>query len=195
MDLEEKFAYFETQINEQAQATIDEQVNSYKATLQKDFDEFADRTQNEYDIKFENAQKDMRKELNKNTSQSQIHQQRDLYLQEEKLKKSLFSEFNNAIQDYMKTDEYSAQLVKMIHNLKGFVEDSDEEFVIYINHSDQHLLNQLKEKTDANIQISDREFIGGVRGVLKERQVLIDYSFTTLLANVENNFTIKEVED
>lgn len=195
MDLEEKFAYFETQINEQAQATIDEQVNSYKATLQKDFDEFADRTQNEYDIKFENAQKDMRKELNKNTSQSQIHQQRDLYLQEEKLKKTLFSEFNNAIQDYMKTDEYSAQLVKMIHNLKGFVEDSDEEFVIYINHSDQHLLNQLKEKTDANIQISDREFIGGVRGVLKERQVLIDYSFTTLLANVENNFTIKEVED
>lgn len=195
MDLEEKFAYFETQINEQAQATIDEQVNSYKATLQKDFDEFAERTQNEYDIKFENAQKDMRKELNKNTSQSQIHQQRDLYLQEEKLKKSLFSEFNNAIQDYMKTDEYSAQLVKMIHNLKGFVEDSDEEFVIYINHSDQHLLNQLKEKTDANIQISDREFIGGVRGVLKERQVLIDYSFTTLLANVENNFTIKEVED
>lgn len=195
MDLEEKFAYFETQINEQAQATIDEQVNSYKATLQKDFDEFAERTQNEYDIKFENAQKDMRKELNKNTSQSQIYQQRDLYLQEEKLKKSLFSEFNNAIQDYMKTDEYSAQLVKMIHNLKGFVEDSDEEFVIYINHSDQHLLNQLKEKTDANIQISDREFIGGVRGVLKERQVLIDYSFTTLLANVENNFTIKEVED
>lgn len=195
MDLEDKFAYFETQVNQQAQDIIDEQVNQYRATLQKDYDEFVKNTNQEFDAKFVNAKKDMRKELNKNISQSQIHLQRDLYLQEEKLKKSLFAEFNSAIQNYMQTDEYRNQLVVMINNLKDYAEKNREELVVYINHSDQGMIETLLEETNANIQISDREFLGGVRGVLKDRQVLIDYSFSTLLANVEDSFTIKEVDD
>lgn len=195
MDLEDKFAYFETQVNQQAQDIIDEQVNQYQATLQKDYDEFVKNTNQEFDAKFANAKKNMRKELNKNISQSQIHLQRDLYLQEEKLKKSLFAEFNNAIQNYMQTDEYRNQLVVMINNLKDYAEKNREELVVYINHSDQGMIETLLEETNANIQISDREFLGGVRGVLKDRQVLIDYSFSTLLANVEDSFTIKEVDD
>ena len=195
MDLEDKFAYFETQVNQQAQNIIDEQVNQYKATLQKDYDEFVKNTNQEFDAKFENAKKNMRKDLNKNISQSQIHLQRDLYLQEEKLKKKLFAEFNDAIQNYMQTDEYRNQLVVMINNLKDYAEKNREELVVYINHSDQGMYEVLLEETNANIQISDREFLGGVRGVLKDRQVLIDYSFSTLLANVEDNFTIKEVDD
>lgn len=195
MDLEDKFAYFETQVNQQAQDIIDEQVNQYRATLQKDYDEFVKNTKQELDAKFVNAKKDMRKELNKNISQSQIHLQRDLYLQEEKLKKTLFADFNDAIQNYMQTDEYRNQLVVMINNLKDYAEKNLEELVVYINHSDQGMLETLFEETNANIQISDREFLGGVRGVLKDRQVLIDYSFSTLLANVEDSFTIKEVDD
>lgn len=195
MDLEDKFAYFETQVNQQAQDIIDEQVNQYRVTLQKDYDEFVKNTNQEFDAKFANAKKDMRKELNKNISQSQIHLQRDLYLQEEKLKKSLFAEFNDAIQNYMQTDEYRNQLVVMINNLKDYAEKNREELVVYINHSDQGMIETLLEETNANIQISDREFLGGVRGVLKDRQVLIDYSFSTLLANVEDSFTIKEVDD
>lgn len=195
MDLEDKFAYFETQVNQQAQDIIDEQVNQYRATLQKDYDEFVKNTNQEFDAKFVNAKKDMRKELNKNISQSQIHLQRDLYLQEEKLKKTLFAEFNDAIQNYMQTDEYRNQLVVMINNLKDYAEKNREELVVYINHSDQGIIETLLEETNANIQISDREFLGGVRGVLKDRQVLIDYSFSTLLANVEDSFTIKEVDD
>lgn len=195
MDLEDKFAYFETQVNQQAQDIIDEQVNQYQATLQKDYDEFVKNTNQEFDAKFVNAKKDMRKELNKNISQSQIHLQRDLYLQEEKLKKTLFAEFNDAIQNYMQTDEYRNQLVVMINNLKDYAEKNREELVVYINHSDQGMIETLFEETNANIQISDREFLGGVRGVLKDRQVLIDYSFSTLLANVEDSFTIKEVDD
>lgn len=195
MDLEDKFAYFETQVNQQAQDIIDEQVNQYRATLQKDYDEFVKNTNQEFDARFVNAKKDMRKELNKNISQSQIHLQRDLYLQEEKLKKTLFAEFNDAIQNYMQTDEYRNQLVVMINNLKDYAEKNREELVVYINHSDQGMIETLFEETNANIQISDREFLGGVRGVLKDRQVLIDYSFSTLLANVEDSFTIKEVDD
>ena len=163
--------------------------------MQKDYDEFVKNTNQEFDAKFVNAKKDMRKELNKNISQSQIHLQRDLYLQEEKLKKTLFAEFNDAIQNYMQTDEYRNQLVVMINNLKDYAEKNREELVVYINHSDQGMIETLLEETNANIQISDREFLGGVRGVLKDRQVLIDYSFSTLLANVEDSFTIKEVDD
>lgn len=195
MDLEDKFAYFETQVNKQVQDIIDEQVNQYRATLQKDYDEFVKNTNQEFDAKFVNAKKDMRKELNKNIAQSQIHLQRDLYLQEEKLKKTLFAEFNDAIQNYMQTDEYRNQLVVMINNLKDYAEKNREELVVYINHSDQGMIETLLEETNANIQISDREFLGGVRGVLKDRQVLIDFSFSTLLANVEDSFTIKEVDD
>ncbi|MBR2129274.1 V-type ATP synthase subunit E [Aerococcus sp.] len=195
MDLEDKFAYFETQVNQQVQDIIDEQVNQYRATLQKDYDEFVKNTNQEFDAKFVNAKKEMRKELNKNIAQSQIHLQRDLYLQEEKLKKKLFAEFNDAIQNYMQTDEYRNQLVVMINNLKDYAEKNREELVVYINHSDQGMIETLLEETNANIQISDREFLGGVRGVLKDRQVLIDFSFSTLLANVEDSFTIKEVDD
>ncbi|OYW73391.1 MAG: hypothetical protein B7Z25_01120, partial [Aerococcus viridans] len=67
-------------------------------------------------------------------------------------------------------------------------------FVVYINQTDAELLDFCREETGSNVQISDRDFIGGARGVLKERQILIDYSFTTLLSHVEEEFTIKEVE-
>lgn len=195
MDLEEKFAYFETQVNEQAQDIIDKQVNQYQETLQKDYDEYTENIRREYDTKLENAQKDMRKEFNKSISQSQIHQQRDLYVEEEKLKKSLFAEFYQALQDYMNTNEYEQQLIKMIGNVKQFADKAEESYVVYINHTDREFLPELLDATNADIQVSDRDFIGGVRGVLKKRQILIDYSFTTLLENVQNDFTIEEVED
>ncbi|RPA60126.1 hypothetical protein EF384_06090 [Aerococcus agrisoli] len=194
MDLEDKFAYFETQVNQQAQDVIDEQVNQYQATLQKDYDEYKQSIRREYDAKYDNAQKEMRKEFNKNISQSQIHQQRELYIQEEKLKKSLFSEFNASLQEYMQTPAYKDQLVTMIQNVKKFADQTNEEFVVYINQTDAELLDFCREETGSNVQISDRDFIGGARGVLKERQILIDYSFTTLLSHVEEEFTIKEVE-
>ncbi|OYQ66775.1 V-type ATP synthase subunit E [Aerococcus sp. 1KP-2016] len=195
MDLEDKFAYFETQVNKQVQDVIDEQVNQYKATLQKDYNEYKQAIQREYDAKYDNAQKELRKEFNKHISQSQINQQRELYVQEEKLKKSLFTEFNASLQNYMQTPAYKDQLITMIQNVKRFADQTDEEFVVYINQTDAELLDFCRAETSANVQISDRDFIGGTRGVLKERQILIDYSFSTLLSHVEEEFTIKEVDD
>lgn len=113
-----------------------------------------------------------------------------LYVEEEKLKKSLFEKFDQVLAEYKQTNEYTAHLKEMIQSVQQYAKDEHVE--IYIDPSDEDLLSELKEYSNVQLNVSDREFIGGIRGVIKERGVLLDYSFGTLLTRIEEDFSITE---
>ena len=89
--------------------------------------------------------------------------------------------------DYRKTPEYQKQLKRQIQAAFDFARG--EELVIYLDPSDedkQKILEQ--EYPQAQIKLSDYAFSGGMRAVISGRNILIDNSFDTRLAEAKENF-------
>ncbi|AEA01271.1 MULTISPECIES: hypothetical protein [Aerococcus] len=192
MKLEEKMAYFKDQVTQQSQSEIDQQINQYRETLEDDFQTFQEQTDDTFAHRLVNEKEALRKENNKAISQIQINQQRELFLTEENMKLTLFQTFTKQIEDYQKSEAYIEQLKKMLTNIQAYA--GREKYDLYIDENDSHLRSQLESYASHPIIISDRPFMGGIRAVLRERQILVDYSFLTFLDRLKENFVIKEAD-
>src|SRR5699024_10702526 len=190
MDLEEKIDYFVDEVNVKVKNTMEEQMTAYQESLDKDLKDFKRKTDASFADRLESEKNAARKENNKAISKIRFNHQHELYVQEEKLKKSLYDKFENVLSEYKETAEYKEHMNMMIQSVQEYAQD--ELFDIYIDPSDEYLLSDLEEMTNAELNISDREFIGGVRGVARERGILLDFSFSTLLTRAEEDFSITE---
>ncbi|MDK6232779.1 V-type ATP synthase subunit E [Aerococcus sanguinicola] len=191
MELNEKIDYFNQEVKLQVKEHVDEQVDQYRQTLEADFNEFIQKTDQDFDEQLQANKQAVHKEYNKEISELQIKQQRELYLSENKVKEALFKEFEAAIQTYKESPAYLDQLKEVVKNILDFAQG--EKCDIYLDQSDANLQAELKEAVQHDITLSDRDFTGGIRGVMRERNILLDYSFSTLLNLEDENFTIKEV--
>lgn len=190
MNVEEKLAYFTKQIQTEANQNIREQVDQYQEVLQSDFDQIIADTRKNYINRLVNEKNNIRKQNNKKLAQAQMKQQRDLFIREEELKKIIFKRFTEALEDYKKTDHYVKQLKVMMNSVIDYA-DNIEKVEIYLDESDANLVDSFKQQTGFDVRVSDRPFIGGVRGVLRQRDILIDYSFETLLERQREQFTLE----
>lgn len=191
LELNEKIDYFNQEVKLQVKEHVDEQVDQYRQTLEADFNEFIQKTDQDFDEQLQANKQAVHKEYNKEISELQIKQQRELYLSENKVKEALFKEFEAAIQTYKESPAYLDQLKEVVKNILDFAQG--EKCDIYLDQSDANLQAELKEAVQHDITLSDRDFTGGIRGVMRERNILLDYSFSTLLNLEDENFTIKEV--
>ncbi|MDK7190477.1 hypothetical protein QP804_06420 [Aerococcus urinae] len=192
MKLEEKMAYFKDQVTQQSQSEIDQQINQYRQTLEDDYQKFQEQTDETFAHRLVNEKEALRKENNKAISQIQINQQRELFLTEENMKLTLFKTFTKQIESYQESEAYIEQLKKMLKNIQAYA--GREKYDLYIDENDSHLRSQLESYASHPIIISDRPFMGGIRAVLRERQILVDYSFLTFLGRLKENFVIKEAD-
>lgn len=190
MELEEKMNYFVEQVQLKAEDTIEKQLNTYQETLEKDYEAFKKRIDESFSNRLEAEKNAFRKENNKTMSKINFNHQHEFYLKEEELKVSLFEKFRQVLSNYKNTSEYTEHLKKMIQTVQEYAQE--DPYDIYIDPSDKHLLLELEEFSDVKLHISDRDFIGGIRGVIRERGILLDFSFSTLLLRTEDNFSIEE---
>lgn len=193
MDEQEKLAYFERTIQKEAKTETDERLKQYENNLKADFETYQKQIEEKYHNRFLDQQKNLIQEFNKELSESQIHQQRDVYLSKQEIKEKIFKEFRQAIESYKTEAAYAKQLERMAETILDYA--NGETCDLYIDHTDQNLQGQLKEVCQHDIKLSDRPFLGGIRGVLRKRNILIDYSFQTLLEREADDFEIKEVKE
>ena len=189
MKLDEKLTYFDDQVKSQTQEEIDQEIEQYRQTLEEDLANYKKQTDENLAKRLETEKEAIRRESNKILSQMQISQQKDLFLNEEKRKSTLFQAFEKEIENYKNTDQYVDQLLAMIKKFQSFAKN--ETYDLYIDRSDAHLKDQLAQRVNHPVSLSDRDFIGGIRGVLRERQILFDYSFSSLLDQMQEDFVIK----
>ena len=62
--------------------------------------------------------------------------------------------------------------------------------IIYLDAADSHLLEEVKKSCNGNIQVYDKEFLGGTKTIIPEKNIMVDNSFQTRLAEEKENFTI-----
>ena len=186
MTLEEKIAHLQATSMEEARAEGNAIIDSYREALQKVFDDHKEEAmlQSETRIKAETV--NARQQINQASAKAQLELKRRQSKIQLELKDKVFEEACALVQDYMKTDAYEEYLLKCIRKAVAFA-DGDQ-MTIYINPSDENRRSGLEDASRVQLTVSSEDFIGGIRAVIRERNILIDNSFMTQLRNEYDSF-------
>ncbi|WP_285824008.1 V-type ATP synthase subunit E [Schaedlerella arabinosiphila] len=186
MTLEEKLSHLQASSMEEARAEGNAIIDNYREALEKVFKDHKEEMRWQAETRIKAEQSNARHMLNQANARTQLELKRKTGKVQVELKDKIFKEAHMLVNEYMQTDEYEAYLVKSIRKATEFA--PGEDMTIYINPSDEPRLSSLEKATGTRLTVSSEDFIGGTRAVIRERNILIDNSFTTLLRNEYDKF-------
>ncbi len=186
MTQEEKIKHLQNAAMEDARAEADSLISNYRAALETVLQTHQEeaRRQAETRIKAEATSARLRK--NQAAAKAQLEQKRELGKIQQKLKDQVFEEVLAMLKQYTNTASYMKFLEGCIFQAVQFA--AGEAIVIYINESDKKLIPTLEKHTGAKLTVSHEDFKGGIRAIIRSRNVLIDHSFKTQLRNEYDAF-------
>ena len=114
-------------------------------------------------------------------------QKRILHEAVEAKKEALFAVVEEKLKDYCGSREYEAFLVRHIQEAKAFAKG--EEIVIYLAPTDRAKKERLEQETGVSLEVSEENFIGGIRAVIAAKNILIDESFAGRLRQEKDNYS------
>lgn len=186
MTLEEKIEHLQTVSMAEARAEGNAIIDNYRAALEKVLEDHKEEALLQSQTRIKGETVNARQQLNQATAKAQLELKRKQGKIQQELKDKIFKETITLIQDYMKTEAYEDFLIKCIHKAIEFADG--EPMTIYINPSDEQRRSDLEDASGIRLTISSEDFIGGVRAVIRGRNILIDNSFKTQLRNEYDRF-------
>lgn len=186
MTLEEKIAHLQSTSMEQARAEGNAIINSHREALEKIFEDHKAEALRQAETRIKAETTNARLSLNQAKAKAQLEIKRRRGKVQQELKDKIFYEAGSLVNDYMKTEDYNDFLVRCIHQAVRFA--GEDPVIIYINPSDEEKRSDLEDATRAHLTISAEDFIGGIRAVIRSRNILIDNSFKTQLRNEYDKF-------
>lgn len=193
MDINEKIQLFQEMVVEGTEESVDQQLEIFEASLQKILDDHIQEKTRKDHIILATEKENIRKERNKQISQMHLQMQRDLHKQQQQLKKEVFNQVEKNVANFKQTEEYVDLLEEQINSACEIAKG--KEIILYIDPSDADKIATLEERTGQTVIASTRSFIGGVRGVIHSRNMLIDYSFLKKLETERVNFSFDFSEE
>lgn len=189
MNLREKTEHLQDVAMTEARLQADKIVKQHKDALLKVFYQHRQEAIRQSETRMKAEETTGRQELNLATTKAQLELKRELGKTQAELKKVLFEEVEKLIHEYMKTEEYTELLVTYIHKAVRFADGAA--VTLYINPSDADKKEYLEERTGMSLTISREDFIGGVRAVIREKNILIDHAFKGAIEREYNKFLFR----
>lgn len=186
MTIDEKLQHFYEVSLDEAREDAAQAIQEHKTYLAEMLEEHKQtgRLNAEADIKAETGH--IRREVNKALSAELITLKRDWSRKQEELKESLFTEVRAKVDQFITTPAYDEYLCHRITAAKDFAEE--DEIQIFLSSSDADKLNALEQKTGVPLQVSDEDFLGGIRAEISHKNILIDNSFSANLDSLRREF-------
>ena len=185
MTNEEKITHIRTAAMEEARAEANAIIKQHEDALRSVFEQhqIEARRQSETRVRAESVT--AKQQLNMAMSKAQLELKREMG----KIQTELFEEVQLKLLAFMRTEEYKEVLIRYIEKAAQFA--SGMAMTIYINPSDADKKTYLEERTGMTLTISKVDFIGGVRAVVPEKNVLVDYAFKGALENEYQKFRFR----
>ena len=175
MTIEEKLKHFYDTSVDEARRQAEKDVQAHKDSLDTALEEHKK-------MSLENAASsrkaeiaNAKREINKALSAEQLHIRRDWTARQSRLKEKLFAEVREQILKFMESSRYEEYLCTKIEEAVCFAEH--DEIQIYLSKEDESRLKSLTVKTGFPLKLSDESFIGGIKAIIPEKNILIDNSF------------------
>lgn len=189
MTIEERIAHIQEAVMEEARLEADSITKQHEKMLAGIFNQHRDEALRQSEVRIRGELINARQQQNMAASRAQIELKREYGKRQKELKKELFEEVEQKLQEYMKTDEYRKALVRYIEKALRFA--NGEELTIYINPTDADKKEYLEEHTGMKLTVSKEDFVGGVRAVVHGRNVLIDHAYKGALENEYQKFLFR----
>ena len=186
MTLEEKIAHLQSTSMEQARAEGNAIIDSHREALEKLLEDHRSEARRQSETRVKAETTNARLSLNQAAAKSQLEIKRRQGKVQQELKDKIFEEAESLIDEYMKTEAYDDFLIRCIRHAADFA--GSDPVIIYINPTDADWKDALERATNAELTVSAEDFRGGVRAVIRSRNILIDNSFKTQLRNEYDKF-------
>ena len=187
MTTEEKLQHFLDVTVENANVKSVKTLEEYEKGLETVLESHKEDALRKQALQIKLSEENLRKEKNTEVSKQQVEIKKELGRKQEELRSLLFHEVEDKLEAYMATKEYDKYLVEHIKEAKAFA--GKEEIQIYIDPADEEKLVALETATDTQISVSEYGFHGGMRAVIRSKNILIDQSFETRLREAKNEFS------
>ena len=186
MTTEEKLQHFYAVSIESAKEEASKAISQYRASLEEELEKHKKEkkaaSENQFKIESENATR----EVNKALSSEHLHIKRRLSKKHRELEEKLFGEVEEMLRSFLSSPAYADWLEDKVKKaIDAAQEDSLE---IYLSPDDKALAEEMEKRTGIRPQISQTSFLGGLRAVIPEKNILIDYTFSSLLEAEKENF-------
>lgn len=186
MTMEEKLRHFYEVSMDTAREEAEKEIAAYKASMEAEIRQYKQEKQAASEAQFKIESENAAREINKALSAEHLHIKRRLSARQQDLKEKLFSEVENMLKAFKESGEY---LDWMEQKIKASLEIAGEDEVqVYITASDSGLTGQLKERTGITPLISETPFLGGIRAIIPEKNILIDDTFLTAFESEKESF-------
>ena len=189
MTIEEKIFHLQTAAMEEARAEGNAIIKQHEDALNGVFEQHRAEAVRQSETRIKAETVNGQQQLNMAMSKAQLELKREYGQTQNELKKELFEEVEELLQNYMKTDEYRDLLVQYIEKAARFA--GGESMTIYINPTDADKKDYLEEHTGMRLTVSKEDFVGGVRAVVHDRNILIDHAFKGALESEYQKFMFK----
>ncbi len=186
MTVEEKLKHFLDTSVENARIQSETTIKEYTEVLQRDLQEFKNRTNIQAEEKIKLEETRIRRDMNHDLSVKLLSVKKELSDKHDELKNALFNEVQEMLDHFRKSSEYHELLKKQIRDALSFA--GDDIVTVYIDPADASLKDALSDEFHCDIVISDYTFGGGTRTVIEEKNILIDHSFDTRFHELEEDF-------
>ena len=189
MTIEEKISHLQAAAMEEARTEGNAIMKKHEDALMGVFEQHRIEATRQSDMRVNAERVHAKQQLNMAMSKAQLELKRELGKTQKELKKELFREVEELIRDFMKTEEYKRLLIEYINKSARFADGAA--MTIYINPTDEDKKDYLEEHTGMALTVSKEDFIGGVRAVIRERNILIDHAFKGAIEKEYREFVFR----
>lgn len=192
MTTDEKLQHFYDISIESAQEDAKKLLDTHEAALEKAFEEHKETKHRQAEAELTAESDKLKRDFNKEVSTQQIQIKRKFSAVTEELREKLFQEVAEKLERFKESPDYLSMLSRQIKEALDFA-DGDE-MVVYIDPSDAGLSDEIVRRLDQKgfaPTISKEPFMGGMRAVIRSKNILIDNSFLTLMNDEKENFHLE----
>lgn len=186
MTTEEKLQHFYEVSMDTAREEATKVLDEYKAALETEMERHKQEKQAASESQFKIDSDNAAREINKALSAEHLHIKRKLSKKQQKLKESIFAEVEELLDDFSKKPEYTDWLENKIKQSLEIAENDSVQ--IYLTAKDSAKAEELTKRTGITPLISEIDFLGGIRAVIPEKNILIDNTFLTAFENEKERF-------
>lgn len=189
MTIEERISHLQAAAMQEARAEGNAIMKRHEEALRGVYMQHREEAIRQAHTRVKAEEVSVKQELNMAMSKAQLELKRELNRTQTLLKAELFDEVEALLKEYMQTEEYRHLLVGYIEKAARYADG--ESMTIYINPTDADQKAYLEEHTGMHLTVSKEDFMGGVRAVIHERNILIDYAFKGALAGERQRFVFR----
>lgn len=187
MTQEDKLRNFYDLSIESASRQRDQILADCRATLEADFEAHRSEKENIVSDRMKSETTALSRELKRDLSDRQNRIRQNLAKRQREVKEEIFANVADKLSAFRKTPEYHTWLFRKVRAALAFA--GKEEVTIYVDPADETYTDEIHAVCGVQPVISNVAFGGGIRAVIRSRNILIDNSFATLMAEAKENFT------